>query len=723
MPFSSLNTAGRVFSALTFALLAFCVSPSAQALSESEQRVFLQKVAQGDMASVRELVETIPSSKINFPITRSGGTLLHALLQRSRRLETEPLLQAMDLLLAQGVDINRRDDNNRTAVFYLVDHANGRTLIKSMEERGARLDGKDGRGKSLLHVFAASGNLEVVDYLLDRRAPLEAKDADGKTPLAEAVRLGQRDTVERLISAGADITTRDRQGNGLLLQAANAKNIQIADFLLDRGLPINQQNNRGDTALSRFASTRKWTAVRLLIERGADANVPFNNDLTVAQLIATSPQLGLEDLLEGKKVDINRPGRSGYTPMFQAIRAVDLKQIDRLLALGADVNMLDSKGTAPMLVLAERNPNKYPDYAEVVQRVLKEGAEINVLTDGSNQNAVLLAARRGYEEGVEILLENGADINFGQQRSKRQTDLLTALIRQGKDSLALLFVRHDARLDYDNRIFWHTLQDLAQRVEQEEERGQTGVATELFVALFDRKPTVNLNAVNRHMIQEVRKKLDDSDSINVLNSLVKVTYLNESQPSREVSNRYEKIEVPKITVPSRQYSPDSQLHVVGVYEGKSKSKDDGRPWWAKCPDQSPKGMQQCHRKMTSQHPERTVDITLSVKDSPVVLALMAYEPTLWRIKNSGSVKIDGVILAGFHGQRVQGLQQGVPVDVFTSKPSNCGDCQVGGGAFYAYKRNSREFNNSLYRLKTITGLTPTSFQGRYSGERFTILSR
>lgn len=164
------------------------------------------------------------------------------------------------------------------------------------------------------------------------------------------------------------------------------------------------------------------------------------------------------------------------------------------------------------------------------------------------------------------------------------------------------------------------------------------------------------------------------------------------------------------------------LHVIGVYEGQTPPGVDDRPWWAKCNDgQKDKQLDavpmrqsiECHQKYAGIHAEKEITVNISDNSRPIVLALTAYDRTLWKVFLKRGVILKKVILAGYHSQRVSGIPPKVPIEVYAYDPSPCDTCWQGENYFYSYK-------NPPEQLKSITGLEVSSFQGRYKGTEFSI---
>ena len=165
------------------------------------------------------------------------------------------------------------------------------------------------------------------------------------------------------------------------------------------------------------------------------------------------------------------------------------------------------------------------------------------------------------------------------------------------------------------------------------------------------------------------------------------------------------------------------LHVIGVHEGQTPPGVDDRPWWAKCnddqKDKQPSAVTrppsiECHQKYAGKHTEKEIAVNVSDDSRPVVLALTAYDRTLWKVSLKRGVKLTKVILAGYHSQRVSGIPPETPIETYTYDPSPCERCWQGVKYFYSYQGPPGQ-------LKEITGLEVTSFQGRYKGTEFSIL--
>jgi len=179
-----------------------------------------------------------------------------------------------------------------------------------------------------------------------------------------------------------------------------------------------------------------------------------------------------------------------------------------------------------------------------------------------------------------------------------------------------------------------------------------------------------------------------------------------------------------ISLPTATFSSETELHVIGVYEAALPNGEKEKPWWSNCLglEDDQKAMIACHQKHANQHPIRTITINLNQTTSPVVLALMAYEPTRWKIISRPTVDLRKVIISGYYGQDIEGLDTSIPVDAHSYESSPCLNCSRQPDYFYAYKKEGPEYKKAMSKLTELTGLSPTSFQAAYRSEKFTVSS-
>lgn len=178
----------------------------------------------------------------------------------------------------------------------------------------------------------------------------------------------------------------------------------------------------------------------------------------------------------------------------------------------------------------------------------------------------------------------------------------------------------------------------------------------------------------------------------------------------------------QIAVQANVLPAGTQIHMIGIYESEPPAGSENKPWWSNCSAQlnDTQSMLECHQKFAGQKIIRDVEVNIGGAGIPIVLVVSAYEPVRWKITNTGSAKLVKVLIGGYHTQDIQGVPGGIPVEAFTHETPLCSTCTRNSGYFYAYSRNTPEFEKAAKIVRENTGLQAISFQGAYKANRFNV---
>ncbi len=130
-----------------------------------------------------------------------------------------------------------------------------------------------------------------------------------------------------------------------------------------------------------------------------------------------------------------------------------------------------------------------------------------------------------------------------------------------------------------------------------------------------------------------------------------------------------------------------QLHVIGIYSPEDNNTDD------------------------------RVFVDVQPTGKPLVLALTGYYGAQWNLKISPDADVRQVIVAGYFEHSVRGLPESVPTEMFTYFPDAD---KTRKDFFWAYSWHTKNGRDLRSRLKELTGLDITTFQGEYSAKRFVV---
>jgi ankyrin repeat protein len=323
---------------------------------------------------------------------------------------------AVRLLLARGADINAREPaQNQTALMWAAAERHS-DVVRLLTEHKADLQARTKKGFTALHFAAREGDIESARLLLAagmdvnvRSEPelSEKPPSRGDGPARGGPRVGGP-SYEMTISAGS---------TPLLVATVRAQ-VPLALFLLEHGADPNIED-AGFTPLHWAAGT--WES--------GEANPVFGFTDAMSGIPDRVAKLQLVKALLARGANPNarmsrRPpafaggytDAVGATPFLLATATADVEMMRLLLAAGADA-ALKTKSNATALMAATGMNRTLGESAvtedqalEVVSLLLQLGADANAVA-ANGENALFGAAYRGWNRIVQVLADQGADVN------------------------------------------------------------------------------------------------------------------------------------------------------------------------------------------------------------------------------------------------------------------------------------------------------------------------
>ena len=116
----------------------------------------------------------------------------------------------------------------------------------------------------------------------------------------------------------------------------------------------------------------------------------------------------------------------------------DVDTIKSLIAQGVDINARNVRGHAPMHLATAKG------LGDIVQVLLENGAEVNVVRTDSGCTSLHYAASLGHVDLCELLVRYGADTDA--QTARLETALHLAIANRHREVVAIL-LKYRARLD------------------------------------------------------------------------------------------------------------------------------------------------------------------------------------------------------------------------------------------------------------------------------------
>ncbi|MCG8710778.1 ankyrin repeat domain-containing protein [Brenneria sp. 4F2] len=130
------------------------------------------------------------------------------------------------------------------------------------------------RGRSLLHIAAAAGNIDLCHFFLSEGINIDILDDNLMTPLANTAVKGHFHVAEFLLNKGAAVDGDPRGKTSPLILASQEGHLNIVELLLNHGADINRlQINLNCTALDLAISYNRENIIYFLKNQGAKTSL------------------------------------------------------------------------------------------------------------------------------------------------------------------------------------------------------------------------------------------------------------------------------------------------------------------------------------------------------------------------------------------------------------------------------------------------------------------
>jgi ankyrin repeat protein len=316
---------------------------------------------------------------------------------------------------------------------------------------------------------AREGDRPAVELFLRAGMDPNAENAQGKTALMMAARTGHRRVVERLLAGGARVgmglswaaasdQVSDDQATDMVALLVGHEHAQAAldeglgsaaytgrtraiELLLGAGAKVSSHSQFGEhqPPLNEAVRGGNVAAVRLLLSRGADPNGTEDGDWTALHeavggltLADSAEELCAALIAGGARLEARTSQGHKFTPLLLAIYNKREKLMRWLIAHGADVQAREAQGQPSLLVAARRG------FVEGIAPLVDAGVDVNV-ADPEGTTALMVAARQDEPALVRALLAKGADASLRDKHGR------TALaLAQGRSRQALALERGPA---------------------------------------------------------------------------------------------------------------------------------------------------------------------------------------------------------------------------------------------------------------------------------------
>lgn len=346
-------------------------------------------------------------------ITNDKSTLL---IKAAKEEQTE----AMRLLLNAGIDVNAKNAMGQTAFEYVFGaFTPDDNLINLFLEKGADIETKDSRGRTLLFLAIEEGDLEKVKTLKTRGANINVYDNQNNRPKVSSSQM-----VGYLVENGADINAVDHRHDTYLCDALTLNDLKLAHFLIQKGIDINQNCYFEEPPLIKAIEEENIPFIKLLVNNNADVNAIgyFNKSVMDYAL-----EVGNEEIIDYlkshgsmTKEDANEAYMKSLEVEKKLEEAIKQKQVDEVekrLKENDNLTLKDDLIKQIAYMGAAEGRLYILDYA-----IKRLGFSVNDAINLDKQTLLMIAAINQKINAINYLLNNGADKNQKDYNNKTALD-------------------------------------------------------------------------------------------------------------------------------------------------------------------------------------------------------------------------------------------------------------------------------------------------------------
>ncbi|KAI5790850.1 ankyrin repeat-containing domain protein [Pyronema domesticum] len=360
----------------------------------------------------------------------SGSTEpVQMMIERSSPDTIHEFISGNEKILTNGINY----EQSPACINLLLEHGALRFLNKKYENNGdtpllRSLYWHDVKLAMMLleKVAVKSGNLDIVQILLQYNASPNTADYEGYTPLFDAVHAGNSVLVKLLLQHNASPNITDYKGNTPLFHALYTRRLDIIEILLQHNASPNIANRQGYTPLFYAVNTKNLVLAKLLLQYNASPNTADHKGYTPLFGAVHARNTGLAKLLLQHNASPNIADDNGNTPLVSAIRGANQIMVKILLEHGANSNAVNQRtGHTPLLEALEYSFTMTGDGVQaILTQLLEHGASTQV--DHPNGDSVLHTVIRCcpkiYRDTLVMLL-----IRYGAPVDRKNSEGLTHL--------------------------------------------------------------------------------------------------------------------------------------------------------------------------------------------------------------------------------------------------------------------------------------------------------
>ena len=236
------------------------------------------------------LIVMLSFFSFNFVANAADDEIDDAYVQKILSSQDE---KSFDNLIAQGLDVNSRDEEGNTMLYYVLTHNKDLLMAKKLIEVGADVNAPSANGMTPLVIATSKANELQLQKMMINTMDFEEQKEIVEAKVNEEIEYEMNRAIamlQMLIEQGADINQETPLGTPLMSASTSDWNKDMVEILLEKGAKVNQQDKNGRTALFYAQVFDCQQISQMLLAGGADIAIKDNNGKTYLEVESINPE-------------------------------------------------------------------------------------------------------------------------------------------------------------------------------------------------------------------------------------------------------------------------------------------------------------------------------------------------------------------------------------------------------------------------------------------------
>lgn len=423
--------------------MAYSSKPVGSLPPGTPSELLLKYAEMGETPYVAEVLKQNPSFEVDRPRADGNKTALYLACEKGYE-------DIVKLLLKRKADAAICDSETDKKYSPLtIAASNGHlAVVQALLKSGINIEARDEENRTALYAAAANGKLDVVKYLCESKAQVNTNGRNNFTPLIAAAFDGDSEVVNVLLKYGADLekAIKNNQGVFTAVYAASIDNHPgVVEILCKAGADVNVYGYDGWTPLTVAIERGFSDVVDALLKYGKGIDLEMKEQNTRAKtaplnraVFNNKPEIA--ELLCKAGADTNQFIGS-YTYLNWAVDEGYIEIVKILLKYGADPYQKDNSISGKNAFETARKNNRQ-DIVDLLRNPPRlEQHDTSKTSSSSNLKSI-----------HEYVMESINTVQNGNYSGEAGSDLFISRLQTTKSKLQQRMVSQNAPDDYRNAV-------------------------------------------------------------------------------------------------------------------------------------------------------------------------------------------------------------------------------------------------------------------------------